>query len=286
MNTSTIFRYEGPTNENYTAGDIYGIYHGKWQRIHSWNEWLILTPLNKQNIFYEVGDKIPTGEELTAFAPFSMLSYSLEERQQAFDINFIPKNQLVIMKDFFNISRFNRILNIKINVEEVEGLIYIALANGTTTSEDYKIFYTFKHLDENSNIINKWIPVLKVKDKDYHFIDENFMEKEYTNDINILGDLTSYKLAQLDTVELDPLLNAASNINPCGATNELSFAFLFVPKRENAQLKIYDINLHTDIKGIWESTQLGVDYTYTYPDETSIEITIKNPGKYKINYLN
>ena len=129
MTNYTLFRYEGTTNNDYSYGDIYGMLRGVWQRIHSREEWNILNGHNKQNIFKQITG-IPSGEVLTKFAPFSILNYSNNDYQKYFNINYVPKPQLIIMKDFINLSRFNRILKIEINTTETNGLIYVAIANG------------------------------------------------------------------------------------------------------------------------------------------------------------
>ena len=49
-------------------------------------------------------------------------------------------------------------------------------------------------------------------------------------------------------------------------------------------LTIKNVILTTETKGIWESTVLGLDYTYAYPNDTTLAVTIKKAGIYKINY--
>lgn len=273
MKEHTIFRYEGETNDNFTNGDIYGIFNNKWQKIYSRNEWAELSALNKQEVFNQITD-FPSGEILTNFAPFSMLHYSDNEKQKYFNINYIPKNQLLIMKDFIDIKRFNRILNIQVNTVEINGLIYITLTNN---KDDEITFFSFNE--------GKWIPTLKFNLENYYFIDieGNKLENIYP-DIDKFGDLTNTKLSNLTSENLDLLLNPTHN-QSAKEINALGFAFLFIPKDANANLSIKDIIINTDIKGTWDSTVLGVDYTYSYPDDSSIKIIIKQSGKYKINYM-
>ena len=264
----TLFKYEGTTNSKYTRGDIYGIYQGKWQRVHTFDEWKMLTAANKLAVFLDCSDDMPDGKTLTDFTPFSMLTYSTAEETKKFNINFIPKNQLLIMKSIFNLTNINRILNIEIDSMEVNGIIYILLTNGIVDENNKLTYYTYQSIDENSMPVNQWKPVLQFDGSAVEYITEN----------QDFGDLTKHKLAQLTREELDLLFANTQEL-------KLGFAFLFKSIGPNLQLRVNEIILNTDVKGQWNSTQLGVDYTYCYPDDSSMTITFKAKGKYKINYF-
>lgn len=264
----TLFKYEGETNNKYTKGDIYGIYQNKWQRVHTFNEWKLLSAINKQKIFLNCSEEMPDGKTLTEFAPFSMLTYSTNQKTKSFNINFIPKNQLLIMKSLFSLNRVNRLLQIDVNTVETNGIIYILITNGIKDENDCITFYTYKSVDENNLLVNEWIPVLKFDGVNYSYINDNF------------GDLTKHKLSKLEREELDILFANKDNI-------QLGFAFLFKPTGADfPNMNVLDITIKADIKGRWDSTQLGIDYTYSYLDDSSVTITFKKPGKYKINYFN
>ena len=125
-----LFKYEGSSNDKYTYGDIYGIYQGKWQYIHSLDEWMILSSLNKEYIFKQCSSEMPDKQILNDFIPFSILVYADNDNQRQFNIDFIPKQQLLVMKDLINLNQVDRILSITVNTIEINGLIYILVTNG------------------------------------------------------------------------------------------------------------------------------------------------------------
>lgn len=261
----TLFKYEGKTNDKYSYGDIYGLYQGKWQYIHSFEEWQILSAINKEHVFLQCSQEMPTKQILNDFIPFSMLTYNNDDKQLEFDIDFIPKLQLIVMKDLINLDQIDRILSIDINATEINGLIYILLTNGIKNENNIK-YYTYKFKDNNNLPLNLWIPILETNGTNHFYLDS-------TN-----KGLTIEEVRNLSAEDIDKLF---TDINK----SKLGFTFLYVPLRENAQLQINNIDLVVNAKGIWESTQVGVDYTYNYPDNSHININIKKKGKYKINYF-
>ena len=275
----TLFKYEGLDNDKYAYGDIYGIYQGIWQKIHSMNEWQMLSPIARENIFLNCADYSPDIDILNDFTPFSLITYANDDQQKELNIGFIPKNQLLIAKDFINLDRINKILAIDINTIEIDGDIYILITNGIKDIDDNIIYYTYKFVNNNGIFINEWKPILKVKDNQYKYIDDNIYVEinKLSTSIEKFNTLTSKDLLLISPEYIEKLFQNMEQA-------QLGFAFLFVPKKETAELKINNINIDVEMKGIWESTQLGIDYTYNYPDSTHININIKNKGKYKINY--
>ena len=275
----TLFKYEGSDNDKYTYGDIYGIYQETWQKIHSINEWQMLSPIARENIFLNCAEYLPNIDILNGFTPFSLITYDNVDNQKELNISFVPKNQLLIAKDLINLDQINRILAININTIETDGDIYVLVTNGIKDIDDNIIYYTYDFIDNNSIFINEWKPVLKVKDNQYTYINDNtYVEfNKLSTSLEKFHTLTVKDLLLISPEYIEKLF-------PTMEQAQLGFAFLFVPKKETAELKINSINIDVEVKGIWESTQLGVDYTYNYPDSTHININIKNKGKYKINY--
>lgn len=193
MNNYTLFRFEGNTNNNYTYGDIYGMLDGAWQRIHSKSEWNLLNAYNKQNIFRRITG-IPSGDILTKFAPFSLLNYSINDQQKYFNINYIPKPQLIIMKDFINLSRFNRILNIEINTTEINGLIYVVIANGNIIRDANILNYitadnSIMAIDEfNDGTIDTDTNVMSVNTNEGQYNNIHFVIDNSSINSNLLND--------------------------------------------------------------------------------------------------
>ena len=294
----TLFKYEGKTNSKYNYGDIYGIYQNKWQKIHSLDEWQMLSPINKENIFKNCSSSLPDETILNEFIPFSIITYANDDKQRKLNISFIPKDQLLIMKDLISLDQINRILSINIHTVESNGYIYILITNGIQDEDNNLIYYTYDFVNDNGVLTNSWRPILQVtEDGQYSFIINNIaynlttdsstdsvfiIDNEYHNllvNTENLGKLIARDLITISPEYLDQLFY---NMNE----SKLGFAFLYVPLGENANanLQVCDIDMEIEAKGIWESTQLGVDYTYSYPDSTHININIKNKGKYKINY--
>jgi len=276
----TLFKYEGQDTDKYTYGDIYGIYQGKWQKIHSFNEWQMLSPINRENIFLECADYLPDISILNNFAPFSLMTYANNDEQKELNIDIIPKNQILMMKDFINLDRINKILSININTIEENGNIYVLLTNGII-NEDNIYYYTYDFVNENGIFVNEWRPIIKVKDNQYTLINNNTIYTDLNKlveNINILDTLTIRDLLLISPEYIEKLFFNTDQL-------QLGFAFIYASKKENAKLQVNSINIEAEVKGIWESTQLGVDYTYCYPDSTHININIKNKGKYKINYF-
>lgn len=230
----------------------------------------MLSSKNRQKIFLECNENmLPSGEILTKFAPFSMLTYSTDQAVRQFNINFIPKDQILIMNSIIDLHRVNRILHINIHSMEVNGLIYVLLTNGILDENGLMTFFTYKFVDENNLSVNQWIPLLKSDGINYMFLTEN----------QDFGNLTPYKLSTLNQDELDIIFaNQPDDL-------KIGFAFLFHPIDVNPQLRVNEIVVNTDAKGIWNSTKLGEDYTYCYLDDSTLSITFNKPGKYKINYF-
>ena len=256
----------------------------------------MLSPINKENIFKNCSSSLPDETILNEFIPFSIITYANDDKQRKLNISFIPKDQLLIMKDLISLDQINRILSINIHTVESNGYIYILITNGIKDEDNNLIYYTYDFVNDNGVLTNSWRSILQVtEDGQYSFIINNIaynlttdsstdsvfiIDNEYHNllvNTENLGKLIARDLITISPEYLDQLFY---NMNE----SKLGFAFLYVPINENANLQVCDIDMEIEAKGIWESTQLGVDYTYSYPDSTHININIKNKGKYKINY--
>ena len=88
-------------------------------------------------------------------------------------------------------------------------------------------------------------------------------------------------------MNVDEVKNLSADILNDLLNEKTQLGFAFILSTTTSQSKIQPINvlIEAEVKGTWDSTKLGEDYTYSYPDNSSIIVTIKNAGKYKINYF-
>ena len=271
----TLFVYEGETNDKYTNGDVYGVLGNHWTKIHTRNEWQILSPFNKQDVFLQVGDKMPTNEELTNFAPFRMLHYSTTDTNKQFSIDFIPKDQLIILTDGINVHKFSKIKKLFIDHVSNKGRIYVMVANGDKY-QDHDIYYTYTHSPLDEDDTNEWVPCLLVNDQNEYILVDSRCDRLENQSLNNLKKLSLEEFNILEEAVFAELLKSSDTIK---------LSFLFAPLEKDSQLQIKNVTIYTDLQGMWESTQVGIDYTYAYPDSETLLISFKESGKYKINYL-
>lgn len=67
-------------------------------------------------------------------------------------------------------------------------------------------------------------------------------------------------------------------------SNKIRFGYYLKHNEPLDVAKIHALNAQFDMTGEWFSANKGTDYKYSYPDNSTIKVTILKNGDYKINY--
>ena len=67
-------------------------------------------------------------------------------------------------------------------------------------------------------------------------------------------------------------------------SDTIRFRYLINLNEEDANLTVHALHAQFDMTGEWFSADKGVDYKYSYPDNSTIKVQILKNGDYKINY--
>lgn len=96
-------------------------------------------------------------------------------------------------------------------------------------------------------------------------------------------DLAAVAANGIDYANLPNIPRAAWDTLLSGV-NKLGFAYLPTIAAVTDTCEVDELTLEVDLKGTWEMALPGTDYTYGYPDQSTLRVTIKTNGEYKINY--
>lgn len=83
-----------------------------------------------------------------------------------------------------------------------------------------------------------------------------------------------------DDVPKTPLLSLAEKTN----SSIMRIAYLITENENTSAVLIESISVTGSVLSGWESTLKGTDYTYKYISPTTLEITFKTTGTFKVNY--
>lgn len=83
-----------------------------------------------------------------------------------------------------------------------------------------------------------------------------------------------------DDVPKTPLLSLVDKTN----SSMMRIAYLITENENTSSVLIESISITGSVLSGWESTLKGTDYTYKYISPTTLEITFKTTGTFKVNY--
>lgn len=95
-------------------------------------------------------------------------------------------------------------------------------------------------------------------------------------------DLAAVKADGIDAAQLTNIPRAAWDTLTAGKDG-IGFAYLPSIESTSDVCSVDELTLQVDMRGIWERAT-EADYTYAYPNNTTLRVTLKTDGDYKINY--
>lgn len=95
-------------------------------------------------------------------------------------------------------------------------------------------------------------------------------------------DIAAVKASGIDAAQLTNIPRAAWDTLTAGKDG-IGFAYLPSIESTSDVCSVDELTLQVDMRGTWERAS-ETDYTYAYPNNTTLRVTLKTDGDYKINY--
>lgn len=95
-------------------------------------------------------------------------------------------------------------------------------------------------------------------------------------------DIAAVKANGIDAAQLTNIPRAAWDTLTAGKDG-IGFAYLPSIESTSDVCSVDELTLQVDMRGTWERAS-EADYTYAYPNNTTLRVTLKTDGDYKINY--
>lgn len=204
-----------------------------------------LSSSQKKDLFLAAPNDLATLAQIQTLPTVKILAYKEEEASMSCEMRAIAKDKLVAPQNLIDTSRYKGINKVTLTA---------ALSGGaalkTIVTTDLNSYKTYKN--------GAW------------------------QDIGPT-DLAAVAANGIDYADLPNIPRAAWDTLLSGV-NKLGFAYLPTIAAVTDTCEVDELTLDVDLKGTWEMALPGTDYTYGYPDQSTLRVTIKTNGEYKINY--
>lgn len=210
------------------------------------DNWETLTESEKLALFESTDYEVPTIEDLKALGKFKVLTLSDLPDQQTLQVRAVPNPQLVLPKGLIPLDSFAGIKQVR-----ATATVSSSAACRILVTTDLSSYYTY---------------------------DAAAVEWDEVNiaDVSaITAGIEAADLANIPAVAWDVMISGAKGIG---------FAYLLDLQKTADVCEVDELQMTVDMKGSWDMALPGTDYTYGYPLNTVLRVTLKTDGDYKINY--
>lgn len=210
------------------------------------DNWETLTESEKLALFESTDYEVPTIEDLKALGKFKVLTLSDLPDQQTLQVRAVPNPQLVLPKGLIPLDSFAGIKQVR-----AIATVSSSAACRILVTTDLSSYYTY---------------------------DAAAVEWDEVNiaDVSaITAGIEAADLANIPAVAWDVMISGAKGIG---------FAYLLDLQKTADVCEVDELQMTVDMKGSWDMALPGTDYTYGYPLNTVLRVTLKTDGDYKINY--
>lgn len=210
------------------------------------DNWDTLKESEKLALFESTDYEVPTIEDLKALGKFKVLTLSDLPDQQTLQVRAVPKPQLVLPKGLIPLDSFAGIKQVK-----ATAAVSSSAACRILVTTDLSSYYTYDAAAVEWNEVN-------------------------IADVSaITAGIEAADLANIPAVAWDVMISGAKGIG---------FAYLLDLQKTADVCEVDELQMTVDMKGSWDMALPGTDYTYGYPLNTVLRVTLKTDGDYKINY--
>lgn len=212
------------------------------------DNWSALTETEKTAMFEATNHEVPTLENLKTLDKFKVLTLFDLPDQQMLRVRAVPKPQLVLPKGLIPLDSFAGIKQVK-----ATATVSTSAACRILVTTDLSSYYTYDAAAE------QWTEV----------------DIDITDAPTITAGIEAVDLANIPAVAWNAMISGAKGIG---------FAYLLDLQQTADVCEVDELHMTVDMKGSWDMALPGTDYTYGYPLNTVLRVTLKTDGDYKINY--
>lgn len=210
------------------------------------DNWDALTESEKLALFESTDYEVPTVADLATLGKFKVLTLSDLPEQQTMQVKAVPKPQLVLPKGLIPLDSFAGIKQVKATATVSAGAVC-----GIMVTTDLATYYAY-----DAAAAADWI-------------------ETSVSDVSAMTSIDAADLANIPAEAWDALTSDAEGIG---------FAYLLNTEHTTDICEVDTLEMTVDMKGSWDMALPGTDYTYGYPLNTVLRVTLKTDGDYKINY--
>lgn len=210
------------------------------------DNWDALTEAEKIALFESTDYEVPTIADLKALGKFKVLTLSDLPDQQTLQVRAVPKPQLVLPKGLISLDSFAGIKQVR-----TTATVSANASCRILVTTDLSSYYTY------DAVTTQWTKV----------------------DVNDVSAIT----AGIDAADLANIPATAWDVLTSGAKG-IGFAYRLNIDQTADICEVDTLEMTVDMKGSWDMALPGTDYTYGYPLNTVLRVTLKTDGDYKINY--